>query len=215
MASPNVWLRDPVLYRIRHAAHHHTGDKWCIYPMYDFAHCLSDYLEGITHSICTLEFEVHRPLYDWILEKPRPAAPAAASIRVRPPEPGLHGDEQAQAAPTGQRQNRHRLGRSAHADHFRPAPARRHARSPAPFCLQHRHHQIQRRDGRGRAGTRRARGLEQAGAAPPGGAAARQGCHDQLSRRQSRGTGRCQQSGRPGRGHAQNSLQPDALHRAG
>jgi glutaminyl-tRNA synthetase len=68
MAAPNVWLRDPVLYRIRHAEHHHTGAKWCIYPMYDFAHCLSDYIEGITHSICTLEFEVHRPLYDWILE---------------------------------------------------------------------------------------------------------------------------------------------------
>jgi len=68
MASSNVWLRDPLLYRIRHTAHHHTGDKWCIYPMYDFAHCLSDYIEGITHSICTLEFEVHRPLYDWILE---------------------------------------------------------------------------------------------------------------------------------------------------
>jgi glutaminyl-tRNA synthetase len=75
MASPNVWMRDPVLYRIRHAEHHHTGKQWCIYPMYDFAHCLSDYLEGITHSICTLEFEVHRPLYDWILENldlPRP-----------------------------------------------------------------------------------------------------------------------------------------------
>jgi len=68
MASPNVWLRDPLLYRIRHAVHHHTGDQWCIYPLYDFAHCLSDYLEGITHSVCTLEFEVHRPLYDWILE---------------------------------------------------------------------------------------------------------------------------------------------------
>ena len=75
MTSPNIWLRDPVLYRIRHATHHHTGDKWCLYPMYDFAHCLSDYIEGITHSICTLEFEVHRPLYDWILENlhlPRP-----------------------------------------------------------------------------------------------------------------------------------------------
>ena len=75
MSLPNVWLRDPLLYRIRHTAHHHTGDKWCIYPMYDFAHCLSDYIEGITHSICTLEFEVHRPLYDWILENlglPRP-----------------------------------------------------------------------------------------------------------------------------------------------
>jgi glutaminyl-tRNA synthetase len=67
MSVPNVWLRDPILYRIRHAEHHHTGGTWCIYPMYDFAHCLSDYIEGITHSICTLEFEVHRPLYDWIL----------------------------------------------------------------------------------------------------------------------------------------------------
>ena len=75
MASSNIWLRDPLLYRIRHAEHHHTGAKWCVYPLYDFAHCLSDYLEGITHSICTLEFEVHRPLYDWILENldlPRP-----------------------------------------------------------------------------------------------------------------------------------------------
>jgi glutaminyl-tRNA synthetase len=75
MASPNVWLRDPVLYRIRHTAHHQTGAAWCVYPLYDFAHCLSDYIEGITHSICTLEFEVHRPLYDWILENlglPRP-----------------------------------------------------------------------------------------------------------------------------------------------
>lgn len=75
MGAPNVWLRDPVLYRIRHTDHHHTGANWRIYPMYDFAHCLSDYIEGITHSICTLEFEVHRPLYDWILESlalPRP-----------------------------------------------------------------------------------------------------------------------------------------------
>jgi len=75
MASPNVWMRDPVLYRIRHTEHHHTGATWCIYPMYDFAHCLSDYIEGITHSICTLEFEVHRPLYNWLLESlslPRP-----------------------------------------------------------------------------------------------------------------------------------------------
>ncbi len=68
MAAPNVWLRDPILYRIRHTEHHQSGRQWCIYPMYDFAHGLSDYTEGVTHSICTLEFEVHRPLYDWILE---------------------------------------------------------------------------------------------------------------------------------------------------
>lgn len=68
MASPNLNMRDPVLYRIQRAYHHRTGDKWCIYPMYDFAHPLSDALEKITHSICTLEFENHRPLYDWVLE---------------------------------------------------------------------------------------------------------------------------------------------------
>ena len=68
MASPNLHLRDPAIYRIKHASHHNTGDRWCIYPMYDFAHCLEDSIEGITHSLCTLEFEVHRPLYDWILE---------------------------------------------------------------------------------------------------------------------------------------------------
>ena len=68
MASPNLNMRDPVLYRIRHAAHHRTGDAWCIYPMYDFTHCICDALEGITHSLCTLEFEDHRPLYDWVLD---------------------------------------------------------------------------------------------------------------------------------------------------
>jgi glutaminyl-tRNA synthetase len=67
MASPNMKMRDPVLYRIRFAHHHQTGDKWCIYPMYDFTHCISDAIEGITHSLCTLEFEDHRPLYDWVL----------------------------------------------------------------------------------------------------------------------------------------------------
>ena len=68
MASPNMNMRDPVLYRIKRASHYRTGDEWCIYPMYDFTHPISDALEGITHSICTLEFEDHRPLYDWVLE---------------------------------------------------------------------------------------------------------------------------------------------------
>lgn len=71
MASPNINLRDPVMYRILKAAHHRTGDTWCIYPMYDFAHCVSDAIERITHSICTLEFEDHRPLYDWFLDELR------------------------------------------------------------------------------------------------------------------------------------------------
>lgn len=68
MASPNINMRDPVIYRIAHTHHHNTGDKWCIYPMYDFAHPIEDAIEGITHSICTLEFEDHRPLYDWVLK---------------------------------------------------------------------------------------------------------------------------------------------------
>jgi glutaminyl-tRNA synthetase len=68
MASPNLNMRDPVLYRIRHASHQRTGDAWCIYPTYDFTHCICDALEGITHSLCTLEFEDHRPLYDWVLD---------------------------------------------------------------------------------------------------------------------------------------------------
>lgn len=69
MASPNMNMRDPAIYRIRKVTHHRTGDQWCVYPMYDFAHCLSDAIEGITHSLCTLEFEDHRPLYDWVLEQ--------------------------------------------------------------------------------------------------------------------------------------------------
>ncbi len=73
MAAPNIVMRDPVLYRIRHAHHHRTGDAWCIYPMYDFTHCISDALENITHSLCTLEFENNRPLYDWVLDHLRDA----------------------------------------------------------------------------------------------------------------------------------------------
>jgi glutaminyl-tRNA synthetase len=69
MASPNMNMRDPVLYRIKHATHQNTGDAWCIYPMYDFTQCLSDAIEGVTHSLCTLEFEDHRPLYDWVLDE--------------------------------------------------------------------------------------------------------------------------------------------------
>lgn len=69
MASPNINMRDPIIYRVAHMTHHRTGDKWCIYPMYDFAHPIEDAIEGITHSICTLEFEDHRPLYDWVVRE--------------------------------------------------------------------------------------------------------------------------------------------------
>ncbi|AEG69870.1 glutamine--tRNA ligase/YqeY domain fusion protein [Ralstonia solanacearum] len=80
MAAPNIVMRDPVLYRIRHAHHHRTGDAWCIYPMYDFTHCISDALENITHSLCTLEFENNRPLYDWVLDHLRDAGALPAPL---------------------------------------------------------------------------------------------------------------------------------------
>ena len=109
MASPNINLRDPALYRIRRAHHHNTGDRWCIYPMYTFAHPIEDALERITHSICTLEFEDQRPFYDWLLERLvdlRPAgAPAAQAVRIRAPEPDLRRHQQAQAAPAGGRRH--------------------------------------------------------------------------------------------------------------
>ena len=88
MASQHLIMRDPIMYRIRHATHHRTGDKWCIYPMYDFTHGQSDSIEQITHSICTLEFENHRPLYDWYL-RTTGYFPSAAN-RIRPLEPHLH-----------------------------------------------------------------------------------------------------------------------------
>ncbi len=80
MSSPNMKMRDPLLYRIRHAHHYRAGDKWAIYPMYDFAHCLSDYIEGVTHSFCTLEFENNREIYDWVLD----------TLELKPPRPYQH-----------------------------------------------------------------------------------------------------------------------------
>ena len=85
MASPNIHFRDPVIYRIRHVAHYHLGDKWCIYPMYDFAHPIEDALEGVTHSMCTLEFEVHRPLYDWVVDRmdEQGLLPVRGGVKIR------------------------------------------------------------------------------------------------------------------------------------
>jgi glutaminyl-tRNA synthetase len=127
MASPNMNLRDPVMYRILHANHPHVGDRWCIYPMYDYAHGQSDAIEGITHSVCTLEFEDHKPLYDWFLDNLPVPAPA---VRVRPPQPHLYGHEQAQAFAAGAGRGCLRLGRPAHADPGRPAAAGLYAGVP-------------------------------------------------------------------------------------
>ena len=106
-----------------HTHHHRTGDKWCIYPMYDFQHPIQDAIEGITHSLCSLEYEIHRPLYDWVVQQAGFRTSAAAD-RVRPAEHHPHGDEQALPAPPGGRRLRFRLGRSAHAHARRHAPPR-------------------------------------------------------------------------------------------
>ena len=123
MASGNINLRDPVLYRILHASHPRTGDAWCIYPTYDFAHGQSDAIEGITHSICTLEFEDHRPLYDWFIENlPVPSRPRQYEFaRLNLTYTVLSKRFLLQAR---QRGPRARLGRPAHAHDQRHPPAR-------------------------------------------------------------------------------------------
>jgi glutaminyl-tRNA synthetase len=161
MASQNMHLRDPALYRILHAHHHRTGDAWCIYPMYDYAHPLSDALESITHSLCTLEFEIHRPLYEWLINNVDGLPGAAVSARVRPPEPQLHRDEQAQAAPPRQRRPRQWLGRSAHAHHQRPAPPWHHRRRHSQLLQNDRPHQVQLPHRDRPAGARHPRGPQQ------------------------------------------------------
>lgn len=108
--QPQPEPRDPVLYRILKRSHHRTGDTWCVYPMYDFAHGFEDAIEGVTHSICTLEFQDHRPLYDWFLENVSVPSPAPA-VRVRPAEPELHRHEQAPPPGAGDPGSGVRLGR--------------------------------------------------------------------------------------------------------
>ncbi len=131
MASPNVNMRDPAIYRIRHASHHRTGDKWCIYPLYDYTHCISDALERITHSICTLEFQDHRPLYDWVIEKlaeggmlERPLPQQYEFARLNLTYVVLSKRKLIELV---EKQPRRRLGRSADADAGRRAAARLHA----------------------------------------------------------------------------------------
>ena len=121
MAAPNLLMRDPTLYRIKKVAHYRTADQWCIYPMYDFTHCLSDSTEKITHSLCTLEFEINRELYDWVLDALGVYHPQ--QIEFAPVEPLLYRLEQAQTHRTGGGGGSRWVGRSAHADDFRyPAP---------------------------------------------------------------------------------------------
>ena len=125
MASPNMLLRDPVMYRILHAHHHRQGDKWCIYPTYDWAHGLEDSIEGVTHSLCSQEYEIHRPLYDWFLDELGIYHPRQIEFAAAEPDP--HRAEQAPLHRAGERRPRRRLRRPAHA---RPSPACAAAATP-------------------------------------------------------------------------------------
>ena len=214
MASKNLNMRDPVMYRIAARHHHRTGDKWCIYPMYDYAHGQSDSIEGVTHSICTLEFENHRPLYNWFIEQ-LGIFPSAAD-RVRPAQPHLYDAEQAKAAHAGAGRSCEWMGRSAHADDFGDPAPRIHCPKRSGISarivgvsktngitqlrlLEH----IVREDLNKHARSRDGRV-----------AAASRGDR-QLSGRSGRRDGRGQQSRRSERGNAQGSVLESALHRAG
>ena len=128
MASPNMHFRDPIIYRVVKHPHHRTGTTWKAYPMYDFAHGQSDYFEGVTHSLCTLEFVPHRPLYDLFrrLGKRRqgPERPPSSPVRIQQAQPELYTHEQAQPADFGERRPCQRLGRPPYADYLRFPPSR-------------------------------------------------------------------------------------------
>ncbi len=175
MASPNINMRDPTLYRIRHATHHRTGDAWCIYPTYDYAHPISDAIEGITHSLCTLEFEDHRPLYDWVVDNVR----HDAAFRSRPQQiefARLNLNytvmSKRKLLALVERKLVDRLGRSADADDCRPAAARLHAGGDPRLLRPHRRRQERERHRRRAARAHGARGSEPPRAARARGAAA-------------------------------------------
>ena len=213
MAAPNINLRDPVLYRILHAEHPRTGDAWCIYPTYDFAHGQSDAIEGITHSICTLEFEAHRPLYDWLIENlPVPSRP--------------HQYEFARLNLTHTVLSKRVLLRLVNEGHVRGWDD---PRMPTLSGLRRRGFPAEGiRDFATMVGVAkadsvvevemlehcRARRAQPHGAAPLRRARPAQGRHRELPRGPGRGDGRAQQPGGPVRRHAQGALRPRALDRA-
>ena len=213
MAAPNINLRDPVLYRILHAEHPRTGDAWCIYPTYDFAHGQSDAIEGITHSICTLEFEAHRPLYDWLIDNlPVPSRP--------------HQYEFARLNLTHTVMSKRVLLRLVSEGHVRGWDD---PRMPTISALRRRG--LPRRgdprlrgDGRGGEGrqgrrgrdarARRARRAQPQGSPPLRGARSPQGRHRGLPRGAGRGDGGPQQPGGSVGGEPPRALRPGALDRA-
>ncbi len=213
MASPNINMRDPVLYRIRHAEHHRTGTAWCIYPMYDYAHPLSDAYEGITHSLCTLEYEAHRPLYDWVVRECQ-VAHAPRQIEFARLNLNYTVMSKRKLLQLVAQQHVSRLGRPADADHLGPAAPRLHARVD-PRLLQPRGRGQERERHRHRpARALRARRSEQARAARDGRAAAAEGRPHELPRGTERDAGRRQQPGGCLGGGPRGAVLARAVHRA-
>ena len=199
MASPNINMRDPVLYRIRHAHHHRTGDAWCIYPMYDFAHPPSDALEHITHSLCTLEFEDHRPLYDWLIDNlPVPSKPRQIEFaRLNLTYTVMSKRKLLELV-----QERHVSGWD---DPRMPTIVGMRRRGYTPEAIRdvlrsHRRRQAREHRRRRAARARRARGPEPARAARDGRAPSAAGGDRELSRRAGRRARRRQQPGGRGAG---------------
>ena len=194
MASPNIWLRDPLLYRIRHTEHHQTGAEWCIYPMYDYAHCLSDYIEGVSHSLCTLEFVVHRPLYDWVLESlslPGPLPHQYEFARLKIGYTVMSKRKMLQFVAEG---IVYGMGRPADVHPLGLQEARRSARHPPPICNGHGHHQVRQPHRSGGAGAHTAGGSQRDRAPPPGRPPPAEGCPHQYPRRRGHRVGGPEQS---------------------
>ena len=144
MASPNLNMRDPVIYRIMHAEHHRTGNKWCVYPMYDFAHPLSDAAEKVTHSLCTLEFEDHRPLYDWVLRECEIENPPR-QIEFARMNLNYNAYQQEKVSQAGERRICKRMGRPAHGDDLRSKAQRISGRRNTRFLRENRRVEGQQR----------------------------------------------------------------------
>ncbi len=199
MASPNLNMRDPVLYRIKHESHHRTGDAWCIYPMYDYAHPLSDALEGITHSICTMEYEDHRVLYDWAIENcPVPFKPRQYEFaRLNLSYTVMSKRKLLQLV---NEEHVGRLGRPPHAHPGGDAAPGLHPGGHPHLLRAHRGGETGEPGGPGPAGILRPGGLELPGAPGDGGAEAPQGGPGQLPGRPGGGTGGREQPRGPGMG---------------
>ncbi len=182
MSHPNVLMRDPLMYRIRHAHHHRTGDSWCIYPMYDFAHPLEDAFEGVTHSICTLEFESNRELYDWVLDHLGPWEPRPRQYEFARLALGYTVMSKRKLLQLVQEKRVSGWGRSAHADGRGDAPAWRDARGSARFRRTNRRRQEQQPGGHRQARVLHPQRPRAAGAAGAGGARSAPLDGDQLAR---------------------------------